>query len=160
MKSQSLSDAKSFKFRLHFREPDLSLNSDKLTGWNLSLVSKLPPPPPEQNPRLASVSRLHPQQDQCLQVIPPTNLHPKVTSPAPALWSPIQRGTEVKFMIWLPAPANYVKDHGSFPVRCTPCLLLTIKPCHDRHLGLSHHPNCPVWWWFIEGLGDELAPIE
>jgi hypothetical protein len=26
-----------------FREPDLSLNSGKLTGWHLALVSMLPP---------------------------------------------------------------------------------------------------------------------
>ena len=31
-----------FKDRLHFREPDLSLNSGKLTGWYIALVSKLP----------------------------------------------------------------------------------------------------------------------
>jgi hypothetical protein len=74
---------KLFKFILHFREPDLSLNSGKLIDWYLTLVSKFAP---QQNLSLASisrlipnktrVSRLHPQQDQCLQVIPPTNLHP------------------------------------------------------------------------------------
>jgi hypothetical protein len=36
-------DSKSFKFRLHFREPDLSLYSGKLTDWCLALVSKLSP---------------------------------------------------------------------------------------------------------------------
>jgi hypothetical protein len=38
-------DAKAFKFRLHFREPDLSLDSGRLMGWYLAVVSKLPPPP-------------------------------------------------------------------------------------------------------------------
>jgi hypothetical protein len=42
-----------FKHTLHFREPDLSLNSGKLTGWYLTLVSKLPPPTkPEPNSSL------------------------------------------------------------------------------------------------------------
>jgi hypothetical protein len=57
-----------------FREPDLNLNKLLLHNNNkkisLALVSRL-------IPNKTSVSRLYPQQDQCLQVIPPTDLHPR-----------------------------------------------------------------------------------
>ena len=43
---------KAFKFRLHLRAPDLSLNSGKLTGWYLALVSKLSPIKPEPSSSL------------------------------------------------------------------------------------------------------------
>jgi hypothetical protein len=48
----------------------------------------------------------------------------------------MQRGAEVKFMMWLPVPANYVKGHRSFPIRCLHicplplgcCLLYNLAP--------------------------------
>jgi hypothetical protein len=82
-------EAKSVKFRLHFREPVLSLNLGEITDWYLALISKLPPPPFQKNLSLApvsslihnkaSVSKLNPQQDQCLHIISPTNLHHQIT---------------------------------------------------------------------------------
>lgn len=80
---------KSYKFRFHFREPDLSLNSRKLTSWYLALVSKLSSAKPEPSsslwliPNKTSIFRLCSQQDQCLKVILPTNLHSQVTPPPP-----------------------------------------------------------------------------
>jgi hypothetical protein len=52
---------KASKFRLHFREPDLSLNSGKLTGWYPAFVSKLSPNS-RQNLSPAPVSRLIPDK--------------------------------------------------------------------------------------------------
>jgi hypothetical protein len=156
-------DSKSFNFRLHFRDPDLSLNSDKPTGWYLALVSKLHP---QQNLSLAlvlrlipsktRVSRLHPQQDQCLQVTPPTNVYPQVTSPPPAYQPPMQRGAEIKFVIWLLAPANYITGHSCVPIRCfhVYSLLATYyKALPHRHSELPHHQNHSAWQWWNGGRG-------
>ena len=56
----------------------------------------------------------------------------------------MQRGAEVKFMIWLPAPANYVKGHSSFPIRClhTHSLLAAYyKALPYSHLGSPPPPK-------------------
>lgn len=68
----------------------------------------------------------------------------------------MQRGAEIKFMMWLPTPANYIKGHSSFSIKRShtyPWLLLTIKPCRDRHLGLLHHQNHPVCLCEVGGGG-------
>ena len=55
--SQKFRKTKPFKFRLHFREPDLSVYSGNLTGRYLALVSKL------THLIKTYVSRFFPQQD-------------------------------------------------------------------------------------------------
>jgi hypothetical protein len=45
----------------------------------------------------------------------------------------------VKFRVWLPAPANYVKDHNGSPIRCVPGLA-SITAC--LKLGLRLPFSC------------------
>lgn len=130
----------SFKSRLHFREPDLSLNSGRLTGCysiRFQVSSR-----PQQNLRLAPVSklipnksrlsRLHPQQDQCLQVITPTNLTPRLQ--AHLLPNDNQCRQEQELSLWYDSQHQPIMLNatGAFQLdvcTCIPCLLLTIKTC-------------------------------
>lgn len=77
-----MSVAKPFNFRLHCRKPDLTMNSGKIPGQYLAFLSNLPHPSPQTQPEPKSrPKRFLGQQDQCLQVITPTDLDTQVKSP-------------------------------------------------------------------------------
>jgi hypothetical protein len=150
-------DAKAFKFRLHFSEPDLNLNSGKLTGISFQVVPQQYlslAPVSRLIPNKTRVSRLHSQQDQCVQVIPPTNLHSILQAHPLLIYHECRK--EQKLSLW------YESQHQPIVLKAitfqldacswTPCLLLTIKPCPKRHLGLPHHQNHPEWWWCVWGM--------
>jgi hypothetical protein len=158
-------EARSFKFALHFfRELGVSLNSGKLIGWYLTLVSKLFP---QQNPSLApvppptrpafpgyihnktSVTRLFPQQTctPWLQALPKDQQcrgEQKLN-----LWCDSQHQTVI-----LKATVAFQLDAYKLTPTC--CLVLGFALIAIR--GSSLHQNHPSCQWWAEG--PELAQIK
>ena len=130
-----------WEFRLHHREPDLSLNSNKT---NRPVSSSSFQATRQKILSLASVSRLPPKKT-CIQVIPQTN---PVSSTSFRDYSPnksaspnyklhfaqqpqIRRKTEVMFIVWLPAQASQM--HAKLERLL---LSFSVSPCPDECSGL------------------------
>ena len=117
---------------------NISFQVDPQQNLSLASVSRL-------IPRKSRVSSLHPKQDQCLLDYSPNKSVPKLQ--ASSLPNNNKCRGEHKLSIYYsqhqPIMLKFTIAFQLDDCTHTPCLLLIIKPCPNRHSGLPLHHNCP-----------------